>query len=85
MYDFGKDITPEEKAFFGKYTGEPFLNPKGTGMIGTPGNVLTFPCKSINKTVPYFQQFKPEINASTTNKYIYNTIEILSNVHIEFG
>lgn len=86
LYDFGKDLPAEEKQFWGENTGLPFTNPAGNGMIGNPGNILTSPCKDINKTVPYFKEFSREdTNLKTMNNYLYNSIELLSNTHIEFN
>jgi hypothetical protein len=53
MYEFKNNTPAEDKEFFGNNPGEPFVLPKSQGMMK---NVLTTPCKEINKTVPYFQE-----------------------------
>lgn len=55
-------------------------------MIGSPGNILTQPCPEVNKTVPYFEEFypDPEKGEYTVNKYLYDILVTLSNVHVNF-
>lgn len=54
MYGWGEDATEEDKLFFGENTGLPMSKPVDKGMIASGSNVLTAPCKEINRTVPYF-------------------------------
>ena len=48
------------------------IQPKSHGMIDGTKNVLSYPCKEINKAVPFFENL--ERNESTLNEYLYKTI-----------
>lgn len=54
MYTFEEDTPQTDKDFFGFNPGEPLLRPRDEGMLRAGRNVLTSPCKEINRTVPYF-------------------------------
>jgi hypothetical protein len=55
MYAYANDTPSEDKIFFGENTGQPMVRPKDSGMLEAGKNVLTAPCKEINRTVPYFE------------------------------
>jgi hypothetical protein len=50
--------------------------PKSRGMINGKDNILGYPCKDINRTVPYFEQIEKS-KFSDTNDYLTKTIDLL--------
>lgn len=53
----------------------PMTNPKSWGMIDGKENVLSYPCKEINRSVPYFENL--ESTNMTINHYLDKTINKL--------
>lgn len=54
LYDFASDSTPETRDFWGENKGMPLLKPESQGLINGKRNVMGYPCKEANRTVPYF-------------------------------
>ena len=58
--DWGNETSKETRDYFGKNTGENWINQTSNdtfGMISGKTNMLSFPCNSVNKTVPYFKDW----------------------------
>lgn len=55
-------------------------------MISGIDNVLTYPCSSINRTVPYFHEFKKEEYEDREDMfdYIGKQMKLLSTMAIDF-
>ena len=57
MYSFDDKVSQDERDFFGYNEGDPWSNPKSSGMLKSGKNILSMPCPDVNKTVPYFKEF----------------------------
>ena len=86
MYEFDKSIKPEDVSFFGFNEGEPWYKLNSSGMLDGKQNVLTYTCNEINKTVPYFKEFKTEKYDGTTDmgEYLANVIRSFASVTLDF-
>ena len=56
MYDFDKDAPADTREFWGENAGTPMLRPESYGILNGRKNILEYPCKAINRTVPYFEE-----------------------------
>ena len=55
-------------------------------MLSGKGNVYTYPCKEINKTVPYFNEYDPDVYTESTSMqdYLFNALKKLHSLSISF-
>lgn len=68
--DWGADTIQETKDYFGSNTGEPWETNNGTrGMISGKKNVMSSPCSSVSKLVPYFKDWEEESATTYPGKY----------------
>ena len=74
MYKFSEGADQETKDFWGENKGKPLTNPNSYGMLDGKDNILSYPCKEINRTVPYFEDIDSN---QTINQYISNTLNKL--------
>ena len=87
MYEFEKDVSLEEREFFGYNEGTPETYPKSGGMLNAQSNVMSFTCSDVNKTVPYFREFNRESYPGFTsmNDYMYDKLSILADANMSFN
>ena len=70
--DWGNETSKETRDYFGKNTGENWVHQTENdtfGMISGKKNMLSFPCNSINKTVPYFKDWEEDNHKDFADKY----------------
>ena len=86
LYTFEPDTPQEDKEFFGRNPGSPLLRPQDKGMLKSGTNVLTIPCKDVNKTVPYFLEHEKDIGGGrkgeTPNEYVFRKMMALNDLPI---
>ncbi len=58
-------------------------NPYSSGILNGKNNILEYPCKEVNKTVPYFKELDKEMN-NTVNNYLAETINTLNEKKIVY-
>ena len=68
MYQFGDDVSLEDRNFFGFNEGTPIRRADSSGMLDS-GTMLTMPCTEENKSVPYFKEFKEK--TKSIYDYVY--------------
>mmetsp|Transcript_30150 Transcript_30150/g.29445 ORF Transcript_30150/g.29445 Transcript_30150/m.29445 type:complete len:447 (+) Transcript_30150:387-1727(+) len=85
MYEFEKDLPQSDREFFGHNYGMPMELPESSGMLSADGNVRSFACPEVGKTVPYFQEFNKQSypEYSDANSYLYDTLETISNIKMK--
>lgn len=70
MYSFLNQAKEEDKEFFGYNHGIPMQHPNSSNMISGL-NIMTSTCSEVNKTVPYFKEYTPQIFNGTRNMSDY--------------
>lgn len=58
MFDFDKGVSKEDREFLGENTGIPLMNPRSSGLLSAGSNMMTMPCQEVNRSVPYFMEYK---------------------------
>lgn len=80
MHTFDPTVSQKDREFFGHNSGVPMNNPDAEGMLSSK-NLMSYPCRQINKTVPYFKEFNnsnyPEFQ--NMNEYLYDALKKLSD------
>ena len=61
MFEFEKNVSQADKDFFGYNEGEKWPRLNSSGLLNGKKNIQSYPCNEVNKTVPYFKEFKPEV------------------------
>lgn len=72
MYQFAENADDETRSFWGENRGMPMNKPSSHGMLDGTRNVLSYPCKEINRSVPYFENL--EKDDMSINQYLHSTI-----------
>ena len=60
------------------------LKPKSNGMIKGGNNILEYPCKELDRSVPYFLPLD-RAHHNDTNAYLYDTIDLLHNQEVDYS
>ena len=60
------------------------LNPKTSGMIDGRRNILGYPCKEVNRSVPYFEELD-HFRFNDTNEYLTKTISLLHDQVVDYS
>jgi hypothetical protein len=71
MYQFDENINKEDRHYFGHNDGTPWRNVNHSGILNGHDNVLSYPCNSINRMVPYFEEYSQEDYEGTTDMFDY--------------
>jgi uncharacterized protein YlzI (FlbEa/FlbD family) len=58
-------------------------NPESSGILNGKKNILEYPCKDINRTVPYFKELDKSAN-DTVNQYLAKTLNKLNEKKIVY-
>lgn len=74
MYEFEPTSNASTRAFFGQNTGLNHL--ESHGLINGHHNILSYPCREYNKTVPFFEELERDKYASV-NEYLTGVINLL--------
>ena len=68
--DWGEDAIQETKDYFGKNDGDPWTTNEGTyGMINGKKNMMSSPCNTVNKLVPYFSDWQETNQKDYANEF----------------
>ena len=84
MYNFDSDATSETKDFWGDNRGVPMQNPKSRGLLNGKTNILEYPCKAANRSVPYFEELDSN-QFESTSQYLTQIINLLHDQAIDFA
>jgi len=60
------------------------LKPVSHGLINGKSNVLVYPCKEVNRSVPYFEGLDRD-SYNDTNEYLTHTISILHDQVVDYS
>jgi hypothetical protein len=58
--------------------------PDSSGLINGRTNILSYPCKEVNRTVPYFEELDKSLY-NTTNEYLTRTISLLHDQVVDYS
>lgn len=81
LYDFASNATTQTRDFFGTNPGTPMQKPQSHGLIQ---DVLTYPCREHNRSVPYFDP----LNAGeyeSANEYLTEVIMMLHDQVVDYS
>ena len=59
------------------------MKPESSGMLSGGKGILEMPCKNINRSVPWFEEFDPT-KGEYPNKFIYDKFDELSEKEVDF-
>lgn len=79
-FDFEESATDEDRIYFGENNGTPMIFPESSGMLTQGVNILTTPCKEVNRTVPYF--VKHNDPKESMNEFVWRNMMILNEGNI---
>jgi hypothetical protein len=88
--DWGNDTIQETKDYFGRNTGEWGSNEGTYGMISGKKNVISSPCNSVNKLVPYFKDWREASENEfagqypTIDHFLYEKLDNLQETEMEY-
>jgi len=87
MYEFEDSATEADRAFFGYNDGTPWNRPNTSGMINANGGILNYPCPMVNRTVPYFKEFSPEVypGNETMADYLVSIVKSFNTLSLDFN
>lgn len=87
MYDFDKNLPADDREFFGYNDGGPWPSQNSSGMLDGKANILSYTCNEINKTVPYFKEFRTEDYPTDElmSDYLGDVIKTFSSVALDFS
>lgn len=76
MFDFGPEATEDDRKFVGQNRGTPMKSPESSGMLKGGMGVLETPCPSVNRSVPYFEEFTD--SNSSINKDLFGKFKLIN-------
>ena len=84
LFDFAEEATSDTREFWGENRGQPMLKPKSHGLINGKRNILGYPCKEINRSVPYFEELDRN-KYDNNNDYLSSVITILHEQKVDYS
>ena len=58
--------------------------PESSGMLSGGKSILETPCKNIDRSVPWFEEFDVS-KGEYPNKYIFEKFDVLSENEVDYG